>query len=68
MKKNRTREDIVEEILGLEEELEEYDDDDEIRKNWREFAKQIQIAQEETGLTKEEILELIKEMIRSGRY
>lgn len=68
MKKSRTREDILEEIEELEEELEEYEDDDELRKMWKNFGKQFKIAQEEAGLSREETLNLIMEMIKNGRY
>lgn len=68
MKKSRTREDILEEIEELEEELEEYEDDDELRKTWNNFGKQFKIAQEEAGLSREETLNLIMEMIKNGRY
>ena len=71
MKKIKSREEILEEIEELEEQLDEMDDEEELeeyRENWRKFAKQLQIMQEETGFTKEQCMELIKESVRSGRY
>ena len=71
MKKLKSREEILEEIEELEEQLDELDDEEELeeyRENWRAFAKQFKIMQEETGFSKEECLELIKESVRSGRY
>lgn len=71
MKKIKSREEILEEIEELEEQLDELDDEEELeeyRENWRTFAKQLQIMQEETGFTKEQCMEFIKEYIRNGRY
>ena len=71
MRKTRTREEILDEIAELEEELDEFEDEEELeefREQWRTFAKQLQIMQEETGFSKEQCMELIKEYIRNGRY
>ena len=74
MKEIRTREKIMKEIDELEEkitdlefELDESEDDEIARDSWRKFAKQLKIAQEETGLPEEECLDLIKEFIKNGK-
>ena len=65
MKKNRTREDILEDIEKLEEELEECEEsneDKDFRKACRKFAKQLDIMVEETRLTREQCLDFLEKV------
>ena len=58
---------LEEKMADLEFELDESEDDEIARDFWKNFAKQLKIAQEETGLPKEECLDLIKEFIKYGK-
>ena len=67
MAKTRTREDIIEELTELQEELFKYDEDEEFeeeleeyRENIRKFNKILSIMKDELGFTTEQCFELIK--------
>ena len=75
MKKTRTREEILEELEVLQEELFEYDENEEFeeeleeyRDNIRKFNKQLSIMKEELGFTTEQCFELLRlGMINNGK-